>query len=336
MSDDREGKGAPAPRAIDSARADVVVLGEVLVELSSTEPLREGASLRLGFSGDALNVAAAAAAAEARTVLVARIPDDELGDDLVRRIAALGIDISQLHRVAGQHGLYLTHADPDGERHFLYARSGSVGSSLEPADLDHDLLVEARVVVASGVACAVSGSAASAVIAAAELATTFVYDPNVRPRLTTPEAARALLRRLAPLAAVVTPSWPTEARLLLDTDVADPDVALEALWQLGPAAVVLTCGVDGALVRDGSGVVSVPGVPASRVIDQTGAGDCFTGTLAARLALGDPLVEAVRLGTAAASLSVGGQGGLGFVPTLEQTRVALSTAPTPTSGRARS
>ncbi|MEO6996933.1 MAG: PfkB family carbohydrate kinase [Terracoccus sp.] len=334
MSDDRQSPSALAPTTVDPARADVVVLGEVLVELSSTEPLREGASLRLGFSGDALNVAAAAAAAGARTTLVARIPDDELGDDLVRRIASLGIDTRQLRRVAGQHGLYLTHADPDGERHFLYARSGSVGSSLAPADLNHDLLAGAGVVVASGVACAVSGSAASAVLAAAELAPTFVYDPNLRPRLTTPDAARALLRRLAPLAAVVTPSWPTEARLLLGTDVADPGAALDALWRLGPAAVVMTRGADGALVRDDSGVIAVPGVPALNVVDQTGAGDCFTGTLAARLALGDPLVEAVRLGTAAASLSVGGQGGLGFVPTLEQTRVALSNAPSPTPGRA--
>ena len=36
----------------------VVVIGEVLVELSSPETLRNSASLRLGFSGDALNAAA--------------------------------------------------------------------------------------------------------------------------------------------------------------------------------------------------------------------------------------------------------------------------------------
>jgi hypothetical protein len=39
---------------------DVVVLGEVLIELSSTDPLGDGISMRLGCSGDALNSAAAA------------------------------------------------------------------------------------------------------------------------------------------------------------------------------------------------------------------------------------------------------------------------------------
>jgi 2-dehydro-3-deoxygluconokinase len=56
------------------------------------------------------------------------------------------------------------------------------------------------------------------------------------------------------------------------------------------------------------------------VVDQTGAGDSFAGTVTARLALGDTLLDAVRLGVAAASLSVGGLGGTGHVATLEETR----------------
>ncbi|MDT4948456.1 MAG: hypothetical protein QOJ37_1051, partial [Pseudonocardiales bacterium] len=39
---------------------------------------------------------------------------------------------------------------------------------------------------------------------------------------------------------------------------------------------------------------------------QLGAGDVFVGTVAARLALGDDLLAAARLGTAAASLSLAG------------------------------
>jgi 2-dehydro-3-deoxygluconokinase len=64
------------------------------------------------------------------------------------------------------------------------------------------------------------------------------------------------------------------------------------------------------------------------VVDQTGAGDTFAGTVVGRLAAGDDLQSAVRLGVAAAALSVQGQGGTGFVPTLEQTRVhALGDQP---------
>lgn len=109
-----------------------------------------------------------------------------------------------------------------------------------------------------------------------------------------------------------------------------------ATLSLGSRAVVLTCGPAGALIASDEstgGVREVAAPPAPAVVDQTGAGDCLTGTLAARLAAGDSLDEAVRLGAAAASLSVGGQGGTGLVPTLEQTRHAAATVNSPATQR---
>lgn len=298
----------------------VVVLGEVLVEVSGTGPFAAGAPVRLGFSGDALNAAAAAAAAGAHTLLVARVPDDELGDALVAHVAALGVDPSAVRRVPGRHGVYFTHADPAGARQFVYVREGSAGSELCPADLDAGLLAGA-VGLAGGIACAVSGSAAAAVRRAAELAAVFVYDPNFRPRLTTPAAAADALRAVAGRAALVTPSWPDEAGALLDLPPgAAPADAVAALRALGARDVALTCGAAGVVLAVGDETVDVPAPPAPVLVDQTGAGDSLVGTVAGRLACGDDLVTAVRLGVAAASLSVGGQGGTGHVPTLEQTR----------------
>jgi 2-dehydro-3-deoxygluconokinase len=317
-----------------------VVLGEVLVELSSTEPYAAGAAVRLGFSGDALNAAAAAAAAGAHTVLVARVADDELGDALVAHVAALGIDTSALRRVPGQHGVYFSHADPDGGRQFVYVRRGSAGSGLDPADLDPDLLRDA-VVLASGITRAVG--AAAAVRRAAELAGTFVYDPNHRPRLVTAAEAAAALRAVLPHAALVTPSWPDEIGTLINSScgetsapapisthdpVLGPAAAVAALRALGAADVALTRGADGVLLTRGDDLHAVTAPPPPRVVDQTGAGDSFAGTVVGRLAAGDDLESAVRLGVAAAALSVQGQGGTGFVPTLEQTRVhALGDQP---------
>ncbi|WP_240474359.1 sugar kinase [Intrasporangium chromatireducens] len=323
--------GSPErPDRMPLSRPLVVVLGEVLVELSSTEPFAAGGSLRLGFSGDALNVAAAAAAGGARAVLMSRVPDDELGEALVLRCAELGVDTSAVVRSPGHHGVYFTHADPLGARQFAYARAASVGASLSPDDLDADLLADADVVVTSGITAALSGSAREAVRRAATLARRFVYDPNYRPRLTTASAAGDFLREIAPQAEVITPSWPgeTTALLGLPPDMPPRDAATAAL-ELGSRAVVLTCGADGAVVVQGDRVHQVPAPRAAVVVDQTGAGDCLTGTMAARLAAGDSLDEAVRLGAAAASLSVSGQGGTGHVPTLDETRRAAQSSDLP-------
>jgi 2-dehydro-3-deoxygluconokinase len=106
----------------------------------------------------------------------------------------------------------------------------------------------------------------------------------------------------------------------------DQATVCTALRQLGVQAVALTRGVDGVLLDDGAGLLEIPAIPAPAVVDQTGAGDSFAGTVTARLALGDPLIDAVRLGVAAASLSVGGLGGTGHVATLEESRAHAARA----------
>ncbi|PRX49333.1 2-dehydro-3-deoxygluconokinase [Prauserella shujinwangii] len=312
------------PDALEAlGTVDVLVIGEPLVELSSTRPMHNGAPMRLGFSGDALNAAAAAAAAGARTALLARVPADELGDAMVAHIAELGVETGALLRVPGQHGVYLTHIDPTGGRQFAYARSGSATSALAPEDLPGGLVASAGVVVSSGVTCALSAGAAAAVERAARLARCFVYDPNFRPRLTGADAAAAVLRRLAPLARLVTPSWPGEARQLLGLGPDSvPGDAVAAVLALGAAAVAVTSGPDGVLLGTPAGETEIPPVPPPRVVDQTGAGDVLTGTIAARLALGDDLLDAVRLGAGAAALSVQGRGGTGYLPTLAESRAA--------------
>jgi 2-dehydro-3-deoxygluconokinase len=300
---------------------DVLVLGEILVELTSLEPWQNGGTVKLGFSGDALNAAAAAAAAGANTALLARVPDDELGDRLVDRVIELGVDPSLLIRTRGQHGMYLQHADPLGAREFIYVRSGSAGSQLSAADVPLELAASAGAVLASGIACAISASCFEAVQAAAAVARCFVYDPNWRPRLADAATAAEHLRTLAPLARLITPAWPHEVNALLPDPAETPDQAIGKLGALGAHSIAMTQGADGVILYDSlhDALTRVPAFAAPEIVDQTGAGDVLAGTVAARLALGDPLVTAVRLGAAAAALSLRGHGGTGYLPPLAQT-----------------
>ena len=292
----------------------VVVLGEPLVELSSDVPLTEAAALRVSFSGDALNAAAASAAAGAPTAMLSRVGDDVMGERLVRYAAGLGIDVGGVRRGPESTGAYLVGADPEGRRDYVYLRSGSAAAAMRPEDLDPDVLAGAAVLLVSGIAMASSPSLGAAVREAARVVATaggrVVYDPNHRPQLATAAQSRAHLEALAPSLSVVVPSAPADTLALADTD--DPAAAAAALLALGCEAVVVTCGPDGALLatRDGA-TVSVDPVPAGPVRDATGAGDVFAGTLAAGLASQAPTPELVRVASAAAALSLAGRGGTG-------------------------
>jgi 2-dehydro-3-deoxygluconokinase len=300
---------------------DVLVLGEALVELASPQPLRDADVMRVSCSGDAMNAAAAAAAAGASVGLVTAVGDDELGERILRFAADRGIDTAWVRRRPEPNGIYFA----SGEAEFVYVRRGSAASKMGPGDLEDVPLRDTSALVVSGITQALSASCGAAVEAAAGAVAAagghVVYDPNFRRRLTTVEDARAALRRLAPLAGLVTPSCPDDTVPLLGTD--DPAEAAVACRALGAGAVAVTLGRRGLLVEMGEGPVRLPPLPAPAMVDTTGAGDVLAGTTAARLALGDPLLEALRMGMAAAALSLAGAGGTGRVPTLDQSRALL-------------
>jgi 2-dehydro-3-deoxygluconokinase len=303
---------------------DVIVIGEVLLEISTDSEFRHGATAQIGYSGDALNAAAAAAAAGARVALLARIGDDEAGRGLLARVAELGVDTALITAAAEHNGCYMMRTDPSGTRSFAYMRRGSAGSRLTPEDVRRAPVDRAAYVLTSGVTAALSDSARAAVLVAKEQARRFVYDPNYRPALVDAATATATLRTVSAGAALVTPSHPAETSGLLHC--AKPDTGARLLRTWGAEAVAVTCGVDGVLLEDGDGTQRrLPVVPAPSLVDQTGAGDTFVGTVTARLAVGDDLIDATRLGLAAASLAVGGRGGTGRIPTLAETRAHLET-----------
>jgi 2-dehydro-3-deoxygluconokinase len=306
---------------------DVVVVGEPLLEFSAAQPLTTATEFRLSFSGDALNAAVAAAAAGAKTALLTRLGRDELSDRLVAFLAMREVDTKLVRREAGQTGGYVLGADPHGTREFAYLRAGSAATRMQPSDVDFS----AKAVLLSGITAALSPSCAATVLHAAQVVREaggiVVYDPNFRPRLTTSDSAAAFFRSIAPSVTVAIPSSPADTQPLFG--LADARTAAVAVRSFGVGAAVVTCGEEGVFVSTSDSHTTVPVVPAPRIVDATGAGDCFAGTLTARLALGDDLLNSVRLAMSAASLSLGGQGGTGYVPTLTESREHLMQARLP-------
>jgi ribokinase len=123
-----------------------------------------------------------------------------------------------------------------------------------------------------------------------------------------------LLERLDPL--VVNEH---EAAFLLGEKVEGVDRALSAapkLLELGPRSAVITLGASGAVFADDGSNGHLP-PPEVEVVDTTGAGDAFVGALAARLARGAPLEEAVAYAVRAGAATVTKEGAQGALPTTE-------------------
>jgi ribokinase len=94
----------------------------------------------------------------------------------------------------------------------------------------------------------------------------------------------------------------------------------------GCGAVVVTRGGDGVDVHTRAGVLHVPAF-AVDVVDTTGAGDAFCGSLAARLAAGEALPDAVRWAAAAGALATTIAGAVPAQPSADRIRALLEQSP---------
>jgi ribokinase len=102
----------------------------------------------------------------------------------------------------------------------------------------------------------------------------------------------------------VTPNE-SEARVCLGLEPNDPvadEILAERLLELGAPHVVITLGEQGVLWASRAGKRRIPALKVN-AIDVVGAGDAFNAGLAVGLAEDRPLIEAISLGIAAASLS---------------------------------
>jgi ribokinase len=293
-------------RSGEPRRGHVVVLGSANMDLTlRTDRLpARGETLLAGDAvlrpgGKGANQAVAASVGGASVTMVGCVGDDEHGAAVRSALQRADVDVSRLRAAPGHRtGLAVVLVEPDGENAIVV--SPGANHAITPAEVPEvlgelqgaDLLLLQMELPVEVVACAVSIAEAAAVPVVLNLA----------PATVLPTATMGALTVL-----VVNRS---EAEFLLGRPLPTREALAAAstlLRGLGPDAVVVTAGADGAVFDDGAGPVHVPALPVE-VVDTAGAGDAFVGVLAARFAAGQGLGEAVAAAAAAAADVVGTHG----------------------------
>ncbi|HTW98023.1 MAG TPA: ribokinase [Acidimicrobiales bacterium] len=286
---------------VGSANADYVVRVERRPGPGETVG---GASFDLHAGGKGANQAVAAARCGAAVDLVACVGDDALGAARIEELDAAGVGTSHVLRTAGAPtGAAFVVVTPDGENSIVVAPGANW--LLGPSEVEHaaSLIAGATVLVVQ-LEIPTEG-VARAVELAAPAATVLVNCAPFRP------LPDAVLDRTDVLVANE-----TEAAALAGWPVATTEDAREAARRIvaaGPRLAVVTLGPAGALAVGAHLDLHVP-APRVRVLDTTGAGDALVGAMAARLASGAALEEAVAFGVAVGSATTERLGASAIVP----------------------
>src|SRR3954451_541628 len=231
---------------------DVVVVGSVNADLvvrvarlpGPGETVTGGTFARHG-GGKGANQAVAAARLGARTALVAAVGEDDLGAEALRELAAEGVDVDAVARLADvPTGVALIVVDERAENQIAVASGAN-------AALDGAFVTAALERLQAGVVLLSLQVGDAALLAGARGARLAVLNPA---------PAREVPVALLDAGPLLTPNA-GEARDL--TGEEDPPAAAPSLRERTCAPVVVTLGPACALVADGPGV-PVP-VPPPRV-----------------------------------------------------------------------
>ena len=270
-----------------------------------------GHSFMTNHGGKGANQVVAAARLEGDTAFIGKVGDDQFGHSTIEMMKQEGIDVTGLTVTSEQpSGVALITTVASGENSIIID-SGANGV-LSPADIQAAeglfenagiVLLQLETPVDTVTEAAALGKKHGAYV---------VLNPAPAPKEPLPEALLKNVDLLIPNE--------TEAGYISGVNISgDEDIpaAMTEIQKLGVKDVIITVGSRGVCARIDGEVVNVPAFKV-KAVDTTAAGDTFCGALCVALANGKPLVEAIRFGCKASSISVTRRGAQMSMPRLSE------------------
>ena len=299
---------------VGSLNADLTIYCERLPLPGETV---HGNGFAVNPGGKSANQAVAASRLGGTVSLIGAVGNDSNGDMLLASTERAGVDVSRVRRSADvATGVAVIAVDANGENNIII--SAGANGTLAPADVSADAFDDAAVL------CLCLEVSLETVEAAAKTA----HDAGATVLLNLSPYAE-IPQSLAALSDVLLVNAHEASMFLGDAEMPHPGAHASA-WEpvrgqfaeRGLHRVLVTLGSHGSVVLDS---LAASGEQISRIaptkvnaVDTTGAGDAFTGAVAARLAAGETLAEAAAFASVAAALATTKKGTQAAYPGAEE------------------
>lgn len=296
-----------------STKADIVVVGSMNIDMVvSGERVPENGETIFGHSfqmvpgGKGANQAVSCARLGAKVKMLGAVGKDPVGQMIVSALQDAGVDTGAIMELDGSSGIAtILHTSNDNRIIVVPgANERYLPNKLAPFE---ETIAKAKVLLVQ-LEINYDTVARAIEIAKAHQVCTILN----------PAPARQLPPSILEGVDYLTPNE-TEFALLTGSTAETEEALLEQIRNYEsayPVKIIVTRGAKGCSYLSDGQLVTIP-PPVVKVVDTTGAGDCFNGALAVQLSEGKELAEAVEFATKASALSVTVFGAQAAIPTRE-------------------
>lgn len=308
---------------------DVTAMGELLIDFACREVDAAGyPTMKANPGGAPGNLLAALNCYGCKTAFLGKVGDDAFGRMLVGTMKNAGIET---RGILMDNTVFTTLAfvtfDETGNRSFSFARKPGADTQIRFEEMDLSLIDECRDFHFGTLSLTgepARSATQQAVAYAKEKGKIISFDPNLRKPLwdDLEEAKKQILWGLEQADVVKISDEEVDFLFGLNPQ----EGAQHILDHYGVKLVFVTCGADGCCFMSRTAKGHVPGLQGIQVVDTTGAGDIFGGSVVHKLLetgkapqelTAEELREAVRFACASAGLSTMRYGGISSVPEYE-------------------
>ncbi len=241
--------------------------------------------------GKGANQAIAAARAGANTAFIGALGNDHAGETLRVAFKYDDVDISAVQFVSEPTGRALIGVSDDGENSIIVVPGANHAITIGDVERNTKIISSAKVLLCQ----------LEVPLEVVQRAFELAGENSIR--ILNPAPAQSLSKELLQLVDVITPNE-HEMQLLGGS---------EALLKCGVKTIVVTQGARGALMITEKGETRIPPFEVDPV-DSTGAGDAFCGMLAARLATGESIQNALKAAVVSGALATLTEGAVPSLP----------------------
>lgn len=316
---------------------DLIAIGRLCIDLNANEihrPMEETRTFTKYVGGSPANIAIGSARLGQKTGFIGKVSDDQMGRFITDYLEKNQIDTSsvKIDQTGAVTGLAFTEIKSPEDCSILMYRDNVADLKLHPSEIDEDYIKQSKTLLVSGTALAKSPSR-EAVFLALEYAVKhdvrIIFDLDYRPYTWSDEAETAVYYNLAAEKCDVIIGTREEFDMmekLLNVKESSDDYTASRWFSYRAELVVIKHGGSGSIAYTKDGASHRSGIFRTNVLKTFGAGDSYASAFIYGLMNGKDVSEAMKMGSASASLVISRHSCSDAMPTKEELIQHMETA----------